>query len=195
MRRTFGIVISVVAITLCTAMAAGGTTSSAKLSKELLMVHNMAPGWQAGNDAGANGVGCLKNLLEPASVKQTGAAQAYFVYRGFVPVFDEKLATYASAKKAYTTIVKTINACHVISGYSTSGHHVTGTVSPMKFAHTAIASSAYAMKLTDVGVTLRYDYVIARKNSVVIAILEANTSPVSTSQFTGLVKQAVSKVH
>ena len=195
MKKVLRAFFTIAAVMTSTSSLASASTNSASLTKELLSVHDMSMGWGVGNDAGADGVGCLKNLLEPASVKQTGAAQAYFVYRGFVPVFDEKLATYASAKKAYTTIVKTINACHVISGYSTSGHHVTGTVSPMKFAHTANASSAYAMKLTDVGVTLRYDYVIARKNSVVIAILEANTSPVSTSQFTGLVKQAVSKVH
>ena len=155
----------------------------------------MSMGWGVGNDAGADGVGCLKNLLEPKSVRQTASAQVFYVYHGLVPAFDEKLATYTNTKKAYAAIIKTINGCHVISGYSPSGHHVTGTASSMSFKHVATTSAAYAIALTDVGVTLHYDYVIARKKNVVIAILEANSPSVSMSQFTGLVNRAIKKVH
>ena len=193
-------VISVLVIVVGTMAVSGGVASAASssttsLSKELLSLHDMPAGWSVGNDAGANGVGCLENLLERAGSKQTAAAQVFYVHTGLLPAFDEKVATYANTKKAYTSIIKTINACHQVSGHSPTGHLVTGTVSKMKFTRVANASSAYAMRLTDAGITLRYDYVIARKKNVVIAVLEANAPAVSTSQFTSLVNKAVKKVH
>ena len=196
MRRVLR-VLTVVAVTIvaCVGVAGAVSTSSASLSKELLNVRDMSSGWSVSSDAGANGVGCLKNLLERAGSKQTAAAQVFFVHHGVLPALDEKLATYANTTKAYSTIIKTINACHHVSGYSPSGHVVTGTVSTMKFKRVANASSAYAMTLTDAGITLRYDYVISRKNGVVLAVLEANAPSVSLSQYTSFVNKAVKKVH
>ena len=196
MRRAMTVLMTVAsALVLSVGVASAASTSSTALSRELLSVHDMSTGWSVGNDAGANGVGCLQNLLERTGSKQTAAAQVFYLHNRLLPAFDEKLASYVNTKKAYASIIKTINACHRVSGHSPSGRLVTGTVSKMKFHRIANASSAYAMKLTDAGITLHYDYVIARKNNVVIAVLEANATSVSMVQYTGLLNKAVKKVH
>ncbi len=43
-------------------------------------------------------------------------------------------------------------------------------------------------------VTIYYDYLIARKNKVIVAVLEGSFPAVSTTQFTGFVHLAMAKV-
>jgi hypothetical protein len=141
-----------------------------------------------------NGVGCLHNLLEPGGVKQTSVSEVYYVHSGGLPFLDEKIATYSNAKKAFTTIAKTIAACHKPSG-PFKGYQTKGTVTPLSYAKVASQSVAYHMVFTtSTHLTIYYDYVIARKNKVIVAVLEGSYPAVSPSQFSGFVTLALSRI-
>jgi hypothetical protein len=175
------------------AASASPASASPKLSSQLLSVHQVPKGWVAASSAGDRGVGCMLNLLEPPGIRQTQTAQAYFVGPDLLPVFDEKLATYSNAKTAYKKIISKMNACKVVNGIN-KDHVVTGSAASMKFPRFGNASAAYALRLTSLGITLRYDYLIVRKGSVIAGILEGNWPIVSTTQFKGLVTKAVAKM-
>jgi hypothetical protein len=173
-------------------MTAGA--SSTPLSAQALSINQLPSGWFAASDAGNTGAGCLANLLEPAGVTQTQVAEVYFVHSGDIPFLDEKLATYSNAKKAFTKIVSTIAACHHPSG-PYKGYQVTGTVTGWSFPKQGNASIAYHMVFTTTThLTVDYDYVIARKKSVIVAVLEGNYPAVSSSQFSGFETMAMAKV-
>lgn len=196
MKRPLGLLLTAVVTTLTLVAAAPGSASplsSTKLSSELLTVHDLPVGAVARPPVDS-GVGCLKNLLVPKGSAPAHLAQALFDYKGGLPVLDEQLATYGNAKAAYKKILKTINGCHRVVGLSTSGHQVTGTVTPMKFSRFGNASSTYLLVLTSIGVTLHYDYLIVRKNSVVAGILEADYPSVNAAQFKSLATIAVRKI-
>ena len=173
-------------------MTAGA--SSTPLSAQALSINQLPSGWFAASDAGNTGAGCLANLLEPAGVTQTQVAEVYFVHSGDIPFLDEKLATYSNAKKAFTKIASTIAACHHPSG-PYKGYQVTGTVTGWNFPKQGNASIAYHMVFTTTThLTVDYDYVIARKKSVIVAVLEGNYPAVSSSQFSGFETMAMAKV-
>ena len=195
MRRSLRAVSTLVAATvlaLSAAMTAGA--SSTPLSAQALSINQLPSGWFAASDAGNTGAGCLANLLEPAGVTQTQVAEVYFVHSGDIPFLDEKLATYSNAKKAFTKIASTIAACHHPSG-PYKGYQVTGTVTGWNFPKQGNASIAYHMVFTTTThLTVDYDYVIARKKSVIVAVLEGNYPAVSSSQFSGFETMAMAKV-
>ena len=168
-------------------------TSAAKLQSEALTIGQMPAGWRVANSSGDSGVGCLANLLEPKGVTQIHNAQVYYLGSGGLPLFDEKLATYPSPSAAYKKIAATISSCRIVKG-AFKGYPVTGTVAPMSFSHYGNASVAYAMSLTSVHITVKYDYLIVRKGNVVLGILEGNIPSVSVSQFRGLVVKALAKI-
>jgi hypothetical protein len=194
-RRSLRAVSTLVAATvlaLSAAMTAGA--SSTPLSAQALSINQLPSGWFAASDAGNTGAGCLANLLEPAGVTQTQVAEVYFVHSGDIPFLDEKLATYSNAKKAFTKIASTIAACHHPSG-PYKGYQVTGTVTGWNFPKQGNASIAYHMVFTTTThLTVDYDYVIARKKSVIVAVLEGNYPAVSSSQFSGFETMAMAKV-
>jgi hypothetical protein len=186
-------------VTVCAAtvtmgsMLLGMASASTPLSDQTISSAAMPSGWsaQANSDSG---VGCLHNLLEPAGVKQTSVAEVYFVHSGELPFLDEKIATYSNAKTAFKRIASTIAACHSPSG-PFKGYQTTGTVTPLSYAKVASQSVAYQMVFkTSTNLTIFYDYVIARKNKVIVAVLEGGYPSVSASQFSGFVTLALSKV-
>jgi hypothetical protein len=173
--------------------SAASTVSQSKLSAELLVKSQMPAGWTVSFTT-SEGVGCVHDLLEPAGVKQTRTAQAYFL--GTVdelPRFDEKIATYSNTKSAYKKVIATISACHILSG-TFDGLAISGSVTPMSFAHFGNASAAYAMTVTDARGTLHYDYLIVRKGSVLGAFLEGSYPEVIPSEFLSLVSKGVKKL-
>ena len=185
--------------TACAATLVVSSTSlvvanaSPSLNAQTITVSSMPTGWalEASSD---NGVGCLHNLLEPAGIKQTSVGEVYFVHSGGLPFLDEKLATYSNTKKAFATIAHTIAACHTPSG-PFKGYQTRGTVTPLTYAKVANQSVAYHMVFTtSTNVSIYYDYVIARKNKVIVAVLEGSYPAVSASQFGGFVTLALSKV-
>ncbi|MGA7834166.1 MAG: hypothetical protein WCA31_03065, partial [Acidimicrobiales bacterium] len=141
------------------------------------------------------GVGCLMNLLEPPGIHQTQQSEIYFFHEGGLPFLDEKLATYSNAKKAFKRISSTIAACHEPKGLF-KGSEVSGIVSPLSFPKVATASVSYSMVFTTetTHATLYYDYVIARKKNVIVAVLEGSYPSVSMTQFSGFVTVALAKV-
>jgi hypothetical protein len=168
-------------------------SASPPLSTKTILLTSMPSGWSLENN-GDNGVGCLHNLLEPAGIKQTSVAEVYFVHSGGLPFLDEKLATYSNAKKAFKKIASTIGACHNPSG-PFNGYQTTGTVTPFIYAKVGSQSVAYQMVFkTSTHLTIYYDYLIARENKVIVAVLEGSYPAVSSSQFGGFVSLAVSKV-
>jgi hypothetical protein len=171
----------------------GASISQAKLTGELLTTSQMPTGWTQSFTT-SEGVGCVHDLLEPKGVKQTAAAQVYFL--GTVdelPRFDEKIATYSNTKTAYKKVIATINACHTLTGLF-DGLQISGSVTSMSFTHYGNASAAYAMTVTDAHGTLHYDYLIVRKGSVLGAFLEGSYPEVVTSEFQSLVKAGVKKL-
>jgi hypothetical protein len=185
--------------TLCVATLAVGSMSivmagaSPPLSTQTISPSSLPSGWALENN-GDNGVGCLHNLLEPVGIKQTSVAEVYFVHTGDLPFVDEKIATYSNAKKAFKKIASTIAACHHPSG-PFKGYQTTGAVTPFSYAKVANQSVAYQMVFkTSTNLTIYYDYLIARKNKVIVAVLEGSYPAVSSSQFSGFVTLALAKV-
>jgi hypothetical protein len=168
-------------------------SASPALSTQTITPASMPSGWGLENNSD-NGVGCLHNLLEPKGIKQTSVAETYYLHSGGVPFLDEKLATYSNAKTAFKKIASTIAACHSPSGLF-KGYQTTGTVTPLSYAKVGSQSVAYQMVFkTSTNVTIYYDYLIARKNKVIVAVLEGSYPAVSSSQFSGFVTLALSKV-
>jgi hypothetical protein len=167
--------------------------ASPALSSHTITLSSLPSGWSSETNSD-NGVGCLHNLLEPTGIKQTSVAEVYYVHSGGLPFLDEKLATYSNAQKAFTKIARTIAACHHPSG-PFKGYQTTGAVTPLSYAKVANQSIAYQMIFrTSTNLTVDYDYVIARKNKVIVAVLEGGYPSVSSAQFSGFVSLALSKV-
>jgi len=168
-------------------------SASPALSTHTITLSSMPSGWSLENNSD-NGVGCLYNLLEPPGIKQTSVAEVYFVHAGELPFVDEKIATYSNAKKAFKKIARTIAACHNPSG-PFKGYQTTGTVTPFSYAKVASQSVAYQMVFkTSTNLTIYYDYLIARKDKVIVAVLEGSYPSVSSSQFASFVALALAKV-
>jgi hypothetical protein len=152
----------------------------------------MGSGWIAESNSNT-GVGCLHDLLEPSGVTQTRVAEVYFVHTSNVPFLDEKIATYSNAKSAFKKIAARIAACPNPSG-PYKGYTSNGTVTKFTFPPEGNQSIAYQMVFKTGDVTIYYDYLIARKNKVMVAVLEGSYPGVSTTQFTGFVHLALLKV-
>jgi hypothetical protein len=190
---TIGAVIGATILVLPTIVSSAATVSQAKLSSELLTAKQMPTGWTVSSTT-SDGVGCVHALLEPAGVKQTHTAQAYFL--GTVdelPRFDEKVATYSNTKSAYKKIIAHISACHTLTG-TFDGLQISGSVGPMSFAHFGNASAAFAMTVSDSRGTLHYDYLIVRKGTVLGAFLEGSYPEVIPSEFQSLVSAGVKRL-
>lgn len=193
-KRVLVVIGVIIAATMSIALvSAASTISQSKLSSELLVKSQMPAGWTA-SFATSEGVGCVHDLLEPAGVRQTRTAQAYFL--GTVdelPRFDEKIATYSNTKSAYKKIIATIDACHTLTG-TFDGLAISGSVAPMKFAHFGNASATFSMTVSDARGTLHYDYLIVRKGTVLGAFLEGSYPEVIPSEFQSLVSAGVKKL-
>ncbi|MGC2169168.1 MAG: hypothetical protein WA580_08715 [Acidimicrobiales bacterium] len=172
--------------------ALNADASSTSLAKQVLSLGQMGSGWFAESNSNT-GVGCLHDLLEPRGVTQTQAAEVDFVHTGDVPFLDEKIATYSSAKTAFEKIAATIAGCPNPSG-PYKGFTSDGTVTKFSFPAEGNQSVAYQMVFKTGDVTFYYDYLIARKKKVIIAVLEGSYPAVSTTQFTGFVHLALAKV-
>ena len=195
MRRalvTIGVFVA--ASVLAPTLASSGTTiSQVKLTSELLSSSEVPTGWTAAINT-TDGVGCVHGLLEPKGVTQTRSASVYFLGSDDeLPRFDEKIATYSNTKSAFRKIIAHIDACHILTGLS-DGLQISGSVSPMTFAHFGNASEAYSMTVSDARGTLHYDYVIVRKGTVLGAFLEGSYPEVIASEFQRLVGAGVKQM-
>jgi hypothetical protein len=194
MRHLVRIVATATALALGVApLSVAVASASPPLSTKTILQTSMPSGWSLENN-GDNGVGCLHNLLEPAGVKQTSVAEVFYIHTGDLPFLDEKLATYSNTKKAFTKIASTIAACHNPSG-PFKGYQTTGTVTRFSYSKVGNQSVAYQMVFkTSTHVTIYYDYLIARENKVIVALLEGSFPAVSTSQFAGFVTLALAQL-
>ena len=187
--RMTAIVTSTLLVTA--AFAVDVSASNTPLSKQVLSLSQMGTGWFAESNSNT-GVGCLHDLLEPSGVTQTQMAEVYYVHTSDVPFLDEKIATYSNPKTAFKKIAATIAACPNPSG-PYKGYTSTGTVTKFTFPTQGNQSIAYQMIFKTGDVTIYYDYLIARKNKVIVAVLEGSYPGVSTTQFTGFARLAMAK--
>jgi hypothetical protein len=71
---------------------------------------------------------------------------------------------------------------------------VKGTVRRLSLSRYGNASVAYSIVVVGKHVTVKADYLIVRKGSVILGILEGNYPSVNLSQFLGLAAKAVAKI-
>ncbi|MGC2486807.1 MAG: hypothetical protein WA359_11260 [Acidimicrobiales bacterium] len=180
------------ALLVSATFALSASASTTTLTKQVLRLSQMGSGWLAESN-GNTGVGCLHDLLEPSGVTQTQVAEVYFVHTSDVPFLDEKIATYSNAKTAFKKIAATIAACPNPSG-PYKGYTSNGTVTKFSLPTEGNQSVAYQMVFKTGDVTIYYDYLIARKKNVIVAVLEGSYPAVSTTQFTGFVHLALAAV-
>jgi hypothetical protein len=194
MRRLFVPMAAVVTLAFLASatLSLSASASNTSLTKQVLSLSQVGSGWFAESNSNT-GVGCLHDLLEPAGVTQTQVAEVYYVHTGDVPFLDEKIATYSNAKTAFKKIAATIEACPSPSG-PYKGFTSNGTVTKFSFPRQGSQSVAYQMVFKTGDVTIYYDYLIARKNKVIVAVLEGSYPAVSTTQFAGFVHSALAKV-
>ncbi len=107
---------------------------------------------------------------------------------------DGKLATHSKSNVAFSTTVKTINWCHREVGLCDTRRQVAVTITLPQFARMDNASTPCFMVLTPIGVTLHVNYLIVRKNFVVVGILEDDFPSVNVAQLKTLVIIAVEKM-
>jgi hypothetical protein len=184
--------IATATLLICATFAMNASASSAPLTKQVLSLSQVGSGWFAETNSNT-GVGCLHDLLEPSGVTQTQVAEVYFVHTSDVPFLDEKIATYSNAKTAFKKIAATIAGCPNPSG-PYKGFTSNGTVTKFSFPTQGTQSVAYQMVFKTGDVTIYYDYLIARKNKVIVAVLEGSYPAVSTTQFSEFVHLAMAKV-
>jgi len=114
-------------------------------------------------------------------VTQTRSASVYFLGSDDeLPRFDEKIATYSNTKSAFRKIIAHIDACHILTGLS-DGLQISGSVSPMTFAHFGNAAG-YSMTISthaDLALRLRH----RSQRTVLGAFLEGSYPEVIASEF------------
>jgi len=196
MRRLVGIA-SLVAVTVVSLLsgtvASTAATPTAKLKAEALTIHQMPKGWTASAPKNNLRMGCLANLMTPKGVIQTHTVQVYYYGLQAYELFDETISTYSSASTAYKRIAVSIASCPKTNGVL-DGYPVTATLSRLSAPHYANASVAYSINIKGKTKTVMADYLIVRKGSVILGILEGAYPTVSLAQFRGLAAQAVAKV-
>lgn len=174
-------------------VGSAGATSVAQLRAEALSIHQMPAGWAARQPTEDVRMGCLTHLLEPKGVKETHFVEVYYLGKGDLPLLVETMTTYSSAKAAYKKIAASIAGCRKVAGVL-KGYPVTGTLRPLRIPHYGNASVAYLISLSGKHVTVKVDYAIVRKGSVIVALLEGNYPSVNLGQFRSFVVKAVSRV-
>jgi hypothetical protein len=182
----------IVPVGLLGTVATAASASPPNLAAMLLKIGQMPTGW-AVYSGSSNGLGCLANVLEPKSIKQTARASVEFVDEQNFPAVTERLATFRIAKTGYKKIVANLTACTRLSG-TTGDEKFTGTVGQMSFPHYGDASKAFEASLTVEGMAYGETIVIVRKGNVVMDFEEADIPSVDVSQFQGFVEKAVAKL-
>ncbi len=186
------VAMAVLSLTLV-GVGSAATTSVARLRAEALSIHQMPAGWAARQPTEDVRMGCLTHLLEPKGVKETHFVEVYYVGKGDLPLLVETMTTYSNAKTAYKKIAARIAVCRKLAGVL-KGYPVTGTVRPLRISHYGNASVAYLISLSGTRITVKADYAIVRKGSVILCILEGDYPSVNLGQFRSFIVKAVARV-
>ena len=131
-------------------------------------------------------------MLSPKGVKESHQEQVFFAVRKGYPIFDETITTYSNANTAYAKIHAAISRCHKFTGVLQS-YPVTGSLRPLSVSNYGNARVAYVVTVVGKHITVKSDYLIVRKGSDVLGILEGGYPSVSVSQFQHLAALAVAR--
>lgn len=189
--RSVVIVATVFSLGISTAVSAA-PLSGTQVRAQLLSLRQMPKGWYTAPPRSDPRLGCLASLLEPKGVKETQRVQVYFRGPSELPIFDETISTYSNVAMAFKMITADIARCKNVSGLL-DGYPVVGTVVPLGLRRYGNASVSYAITLIGKHVTVRSDYVIVRKGTEVLGLLEGSYPSVNVTQLRGFVALAVSK--
>ncbi len=173
--------------------AAGVPSSTASLRAQAVTIHQMPVGWVAEAPRGDPRLGCLAALMTPKGVKETHQEQVFFAAPKGYPIFDETITTYSKAKVTYKKVATAIAKCRTFKGVLT-GYPVVGTLRPLVVPRYGSARVAYVVTLVGKRITVKTDYLIVRKGSDILGILEGSYPAVSVTQFLHFAALAVARV-
>ena len=182
MKRTIEVATSaIVALSLLMGMMTGvAAASQPKLSSELLRLSQMPVGWII-DSSERSSHNCLGSFLAPKGVRQTASANILLDDSGGTPYVDETLATYRNARDAYKTITSTVMKC--------DANGKTITLARMNFPQFGNSSAAFV--LTTQGWGYAADFLVVRKNNVLLGIEYVDLNPIYTPWFHGFIVKAL----
>lgn len=199
MRSSIGVPLAIVAMATSVLLigpvassAAGVPSSTASLRAQALTIHEMPAGWVVGVPRGDPRLGCLAALLTPTGVRETHQEQVFFSAAKGYPIFDETISTYSKVKVAYKKIVTAIAGCATFTGVL-EGYPVVGTLRPIVVPRYGSARVAYLVTVAGKHITVKSDYLIVRKGSDILGILEGGYPAVNVTQFQHLAAIAVAR--
>lgn len=163
--------------------------TSKQLAADLLAVQDLPTGWSSQPVSNTSGgvTGC--SLTKVLKLHATGSAEADFA-DGNLPVLDEMLGGYRTAPSAaFDTLVTDMGRC---SSFTIQGHKF--TLGRMSFPAIGDASAAYAASGAIQGITVGFDFVLARKGAEVMVMLYGDIGAPDATQLAGFAKQAVAKL-
>jgi hypothetical protein len=177
------------------ALVVVGTTPAFAAAKpnpktELLTVADLPAGWSTTTTSKSTATGCgeVGKALEKGS--RATARGTYDL--ATVPEVQEYIAAYATAAKAKASLAAITAELNGCTSYAVSGGTV--SVGPLSFPHYGTSSFAWSFSLTEKGITVAQDVVIALKASQVILVSYANIGTPDRASAEAVTKKAVAKV-
>jgi hypothetical protein len=142
---------------------------------------------------------CTYRFMEPATVTQMASAKTVDIFNHDLPLYQEKIATYSSATKAFEGVVAILTRC---LGRTTQGQPLVPVehVGRLTLPHYGDASAGFTLGFTVAAKTYVIQLLIVRKGSEVAAIeVEQLSAPGDYSahnvrQLTFLAVRAVAKL-
>jgi hypothetical protein len=158
------------------ASAAAQKAEAPDPSRLLLSINDLPTGWainNASNDS-SPGPACLATLKK--SFDATKKADVTFVSGTSAPQLVHAVGTYADASTASAAFDRgtgILDGCKDIS-FTSSGKKYTGAIGAMSFPATGDRSKAWAMSLSNSGLTIGIDVVLFLKGSAIeeVALLD-----------------------
>jgi hypothetical protein len=156
------------------ATVAHATLKQPKASAMLLSIRQMPVGWSVDNSkAGSGDAGCM-TLSKTFDVDPHAAIS--FESNGGLLVLGDDVITPRSAKTLMHQVVKVIAACPRFTG-NFNGTKVTGSVGAMSFPRIGDQSDAYSAAITAEGITFTDDFVIVRRDNVLMQLQLTGLDP------------------
>lgn len=162
------------------------------LRSKLLTIDQMPAGWTESRST-SGGVGCLKHILEPKSIRIKGEASATYSASSGLPQLEESLAIYSSTKRAYSKIVRALDSCRHPSGVL-NGTAVVGTVKRMSLPRYGSVSAAYFVHFTAGSTSLGEDVLIARVGTTLMGLTEGGIGKPKLRQFEHFAKLGIARL-
>ena len=182
----------IVPVGLLGTVATAASASPPNLAAMLLKIGQMPTGW-AVYSGSSNGLGCLANVLEPKSIKQTAKSGRRIRGRTELPRGHGEARDLQDRQDRLQE-----DRCQPHRLHTPERHHRRREVHRHGRADELSAlrgrSKAFEASLTVEGMAYGETIVIVRKGNVVMDFEEADIPSVDVSQFQGFVEKAVAKL-